>query len=546
MTLYVQRQDILRQLAEVDTNIKYLESQIQEKLGAGTKAPVEDAITGDADIDRVGQLITRCMQDPNGLRDALKVVDACKYVQENPSGDDEITKQKLHFRNVLVHESLARARDLAMDPNGSDLLQHLVPILSSGSTSASLREVDYDPKSTLNSELLLLVDTLGSELVATCCNTNGARVTQRVIECLATVEEFEAFVNFISPSVVELAKDINGNHSLSKLMTSAKFKRLGQDCEDGPEKDRVLAIHKKTYESVSTHCIDICKNRQGCCIIQKCLQWAPEPYYTSIINTVLTNALKLVQDPFGNYVVQFILDRQQDLADKKAENGDSPNYTNQIIRQMLHHVAELSCNKFSSNVIEKCLKTASPDVRQLLVDELTDPQVLPKLLTDSYANYVIQTAISTASDDGQFTQLRDSIMPLQNLLKNSPYGVKIEAKLSRRHRESVRKQSKKKESQSQQAPPTPDAMMNPPFIPGMPPIQALMPPDGSLGQQLAFTNITPEMASLFHQQQMMGSMPFVLQGPQQVIGLPNPSPQAAAFTMSMLNSNGIQNEYRYA
>uniref|UniRef100_A0A146MDK8 Pumilio domain-containing protein C6G9.14 n=1 Tax=Lygus hesperus TaxID=30085 RepID=A0A146MDK8_LYGHE len=149
---------------------------------------------------------------------------------------------------------------------------------------------------------------------------------------------------------------------------------------------------------------------------------------------VLQNTLKLVQDPFGNYVVQFILDRQQEANTQKTDNGDGAVYTNKIITQMLHHVADLSCNKFSSNVIEKCLKTSLPHVRKLLVDELTDPKTIPKLLTDNFANYVIQTAIVMASDDVQFAQLRDAILPLQSLLKNSPYGVKIESKLSRRHR----------------------------------------------------------------------------------------------------------------
>jgi hypothetical protein len=98
----------------------------------------------------------------------------------------------------------------------------------------------------------------------------------------------------------------------------------------------------------------------------------------------------------------------------------------------------LSCNKFSSNVIEKCIKASTPEVRQLLLDELTDPSTLPKLLTQSYANYVIQTAL-VVSDDNQFAQLRDAIQPLTYLLKNSPYGVKIESKIHKRNRELARK-----------------------------------------------------------------------------------------------------------
>ncbi|RNC37162.1 putative pumilio/PUF RNA binding protein 1, partial [Trypanosoma cruzi] len=234
-------------------------------------------------------------------------------------------------------------------------------------------------------------------------------------------------------------------------------------------------------KNFAENCVDVCRNRQGCCIIQKCLQWTPEPYFSMIIDTVLQNTLKLVNDPFGNYVVQFILDNEKELSQRGQSGQEATNYTNRTIRQMLHNVASLSCDKFSSNVIEKCLRTVSSDVRQLLVDELTDPQVLPKLLTDSYANYVIQTAIVTSSVESQFEQLRDSIMPLQNLLKNSPYGVKVEAKLARRQRASLRKQEHQKEQSRRGTAPShfsekngAENVLTPQLLPGMHRIPALV------------------------------------------------------------------------
>jgi hypothetical protein len=49
----------------------------------------------------------------------------------------------------------------------------------------------------------------------------------------------------------------------------------------------------------------------------------------------------LVQDPFGNYVVQYVLDL-----------GDAQ-FSDQLIRQFIGHVGALSVQKFSSNVMEK-------------------------------------------------------------------------------------------------------------------------------------------------------------------------------------------------
>jgi hypothetical protein len=50
------------------------------------------------------------------------------------------------------------------------------------------------------------------------------------------------------------------------------------------------------------------------------------------------------QDAFGNYVVQYVLELGQSEASQA------------IITQLNSHFAELSMQKFSSNVVERCLK----------------------------------------------------------------------------------------------------------------------------------------------------------------------------------------------
>lgn len=56
--------------------------------------------------------------------------------------------------------------------------------------------------------------------------------------------------------------------------------------------------------------------------------------------------------------------------------------------------AFLAMQKFSSNVVEKCLKLGVEEYRGRLVRELTASSRLGQLLQDQYANYVIQSALS--------------------------------------------------------------------------------------------------------------------------------------------------------
>lgn len=61
---------------------------------------------------------------------------------------------------------------------------------------------------------------------------------------------------------------------------------------------------------------------------------------------VYTNCVSPVrlQDPFGNYVVQYVLE----LGDASASGA--------VMRGLAGHWPNLAQQKFSSNVVEKCLK----------------------------------------------------------------------------------------------------------------------------------------------------------------------------------------------
>ena len=84
-----------------------------------------------------------------------------------------------------------------------------------------------------------------------------------------------------------------------------------------------------------------------------------------------------VQDPFGNYVVQYVLE----LGHVEA--------TATIMRQLYGQYPELAQQKFSSNVVEKCLKLGGPglaECRERVVRELMVSPLLPRLLQVRHMN----------------------------------------------------------------------------------------------------------------------------------------------------------------
>ena len=94
-------------------------------------------------------------------------------------------------------------------------------------------------------------------------------------------------------------------------------------------------------------------------------------------------------------------------------------------------IAELSMQKFSSNVVEKCLKLGEgPELEECLaaiVRELTNSPTLEKLLQDPYGNYVVQSALTVTS--GQLhADLVDRIRPHVPAIRSSPFGKRILAR----------------------------------------------------------------------------------------------------------------------
>lgn len=75
-----------------------------------------------------------------------------------------------------------------------------------------------------------------------------------------------------------------------------------------------------------------------------------------MVNEIIRHALTLVQDPYGNYVVQYVL-----------ELGDAQ-FSDQLIRQFIGHLSRLSVQKYSSNVMEKVsLKILCTQLTSLLL-----------------------------------------------------------------------------------------------------------------------------------------------------------------------------------
>lgn len=238
-------------------------------------------------------------------------------------------------------------------------------------------------------------------------NMHGTRVVQRIIECIEGEEQLSSICTALAPYASQLMKDVNGNHVIQRCL------------------QKISPIYNQfIFDSVVAHCVELATHRHGCCVIQRCLDYAIPAQKEQVCMEICENAFTLVQDAFGNYVVQYVLDLKNRF------------YIAKIVAELAGHLYELSVQKFSSNVVEKCLQQVDPETRRHLIYELmSDRERLGRLLHDAYGNYVVQRALQLAQSP-QLEQFCEIIRPHLSSLKSTPYGKRIYSKIVRRFPES--------------------------------------------------------------------------------------------------------------
>jgi len=302
----------------------------------------------------------------------------CRFLQKKlEENNDSVTQ-------IIFSEVYDHIADLMIDPFGNYLCQKLLEHCS-------------------ESQRFSIVQRISSDLVSISKNMHGTRAVQKLIECLSSSSQIDLVKRALQGDVVELIQDLNGNHVIQRCLHKLS-----------PEDNQFI------YDAVTTgkNCVQVATHRHGCCVLQRCIDHASEKQKVQLIQEISNNALELVQDPYGNYVVQYVLELP------------FPSLVENLARGFSNHIRQLATQKFSSNVIEKCLAVSNAETRSMIISEILSENNLLLMLQDPFANYVVQTAL-TVSDPKQHQQLVESIKPHLNQLRNTPYGKRIQSKIAK-------------------------------------------------------------------------------------------------------------------
>lgn len=357
--------------------------------------------------DLVGKVVTMS-KDQNG----------CRLLQQ------KLDDGHARLRELIYQECLPYLAELMVDPFGNYLFQKLLEMCDAASRLTILRAIVVDDplpvagssatETTVEEGLLQepLADGMAlplthitkpgaklNHLVRAALNLHGTRSVQKLVDVCRHPEEVELLVAALSPWVVHLSTDANGNHVIQRCLQHL------------PVRNRAFIV-----DAVKSQCLIVARHRHGCCVLQRCLDAGMEQQREALTAEVVEHALLLMQDPFGNYVIQYILQKGT------WEQARS------LMSKLPGHMQQLSAQKFSSNVVEKCLQMASVDLQETLIRELCSEDTIGHMLHDQYGNYVVQRALSVASTELGM-EVVEAIRPHLASLTNTSGGRRITARI---------------------------------------------------------------------------------------------------------------------
>lgn len=248
--------------------------------------------------DFKGEIYSLC-KDQHGCRFLQRQLD----LGNDPSaGENALSKDVA--ATMIFNELYLKIVELMVDPFGNYLIQKLFE-----SVSADQR--------------LILVKNAAPEFIRIALDPHGTRALQKLVECISTPEESSLIIESLSAHIVSLSRDLNGNHVVQKCLQRLQpednqfiFDTASAHCGQ-------IATHRhgccvlqrcldhgnaQQREQLSTKVAEIATNLSldpfGNYVVQYVLTRGDQKSITMILEHILSNIVSLSLHKFGSNVIE--------------------------------------------------------------------------------------------------------------------------------------------------------------------------------------------------------------------------------------------------
>ena len=253
---------------------------------------------------------------------------------------------------------------------------------------------------------------INDKLFEICIHNYGTRVIQKTLEKLdnknyykiETNELNNVFKNLIENHLYQLCCDKNGNHVYQKLLRVFPKER-----------------NQFLYDSLIKISLPVSIIQQGATLLQTAFDYSSKQQQDDLCNVIVEKIEELINDKYGNYTIQTVFKLFNDKINDK------------IFKYIDENLLQLSKEKFSSNVIDKCI-IKDYEKSNKLIESIIHKNIIKDIIVDQYGNYVVQKALSI-SEKEVCIKIIGQIKPILGDLQKTNIGKKIYEKLLQNYKE---------------------------------------------------------------------------------------------------------------
>ena len=303
-------------------------------------------------FDMTDQSLYNYIITQKGSRDAQTII---KKVNEN---EVELLISKL--KNYIS--------DITIDKYGNYFSQKLIQIC-------------------LPSQRIQILESMNNRFVEIANNSYGTHPLQSLIEIINMPQEKQIILNYILGNESLLALDSKGTHVLQKFISCTK---------DEERKE----LNTNLINLIDKLIID----PFGVCVLIQLVKHTNDKSISQKIANYITKGgpLSFIQHPYANYAVQILI------------SSNDLSYCDVIIDTIVVNYLSLSMQKYSSNVVENCIKFGKEVTVKKIYKSIMENEKLESLLNNNYGNFVLEKLISRLNKEEKMAIIKK----LEKLGKN--------------------------------------------------------------------------------------------------------------------------------
>lgn len=231
-----------------------------------------------------------------------------------------------------------------------------------------------------SNQRITLLQNLGPSLPNVACHKQGSFSVQSLINAVTSKDEIMLLKDYLQRELHRIILSCPGHYVILRFIS-----RFGWPISDF------------VSDMLSTNVVGFATDHYGLRVMKATFDSATQSdKLENLFKSVVEHTNSLAENQYGNYIIQHLFDIGTTAV------------TDEVKERMKGRYVRYSKQKFSSNVVEKCLKHSCQEYdnhmnwTNQIVSELLGSS--KELISDKYGNYCLQTALNTIQSDQELVE----------------------------------------------------------------------------------------------------------------------------------------------